>query len=407
MKENAPPRVLLVDDEPHVLAGLCRHLRRRFDAVSAVGSPAGLDALRREGPFAVVVSDLRMPEMDGIAFLARVRQEAPDTVRILLTGHADIHDAVALVNTVNVFRFLRKPCPPEELLASLEAAVEQHRLLTAERVLLEQTLHGSIKALTDLLALVNPAAFGKAQRAKRLVERVAIHMQVPNRWQIEIAAMLSQVGTIVLAPNTVEKLHHGDTLTEAERANASRLPRIAADLIAQIPRLEEVREILLNYEKRTDGTGTNAAPTNEASSYELPIGARILKAALDLDTLEGTGMPPDVSIATLRSRAGRYDPAVLEALEAVRGAAHLEINVLEVPLREVRPGMVFVNEVKTRAGLLLIARGQEVTRGLVERLQCAAQGIDVGQMARVQVPPPPEQAAPADPQRELARSREA
>ena len=190
---TAKARILCVDDQPNVLAALERTLRERHDVVTAVGAAAGLTRLERAGPFADVVSGLSMPGMDGVAFLGRVRQRAPETVRVLLTGQADVTGAMAAVNEGQIFRFLLKPCAPDALGKALSAAVEQHRLVTAERVLLEQTLHGCIKALTDLLAIAQPASFGRASRLKRLVERLAVELGVPDRWQVEIAALRSQV----------------------------------------------------------------------------------------------------------------------------------------------------------------------------------------------------------------------
>jgi response regulator RpfG family c-di-GMP phosphodiesterase len=383
MSANSRPRVLLVDDEPNLLAGLSRHLRRDFEVATAEGGPAGVALLRTERPFAVIVSDLRMPEMDGIAFLTQAREIAPDSVRVLLSGNADLQAAISLVNRVNVFRFLQKPCPPEDLIANLEAAVEQHRLVTAERVLLEETLRGSIKALTDLLALVNPMAFGRAQRVRRLVEKVAAHMDVPDRWRLDVAAMLSQVGCIVLPDVAGDRLYTDRPRGETERSMIQRLPRIAADLIASIPRLEEVREILLHQ----DDPYVPDVPSAVKSSGGAPVGSRILKAALDLDALEQSGLATDVAIATLRSRSGWYAPVVIDSLASCLNAAQLELKIKELALSEVRPGMVLANDVKTRNGLLLIARGQEVTRGLVERLQNSGRGLDTGQRVRVHVPP--------------------
>ena len=153
---NAPPRILCVDDERAVLDGLSLHLRRRYQVLTAQSGAEGLEILGREAGINVVVSDMRMPVMDGAAFLTRARALVPDVVRVLLTGQADLDSAIAVINEGRIFRFLTKPCPPATMMGALEAAVEQHRLITSERVLLEQTLHGSIKALTDILALANP-----------------------------------------------------------------------------------------------------------------------------------------------------------------------------------------------------------------------------------------------------------
>ena len=129
------PLVLSVDDEPNVLDGVKRNLRRDFRVVTAAGGAAGLRAFE-EAAFAAVVSDLRMPGMDGIEFLGRVRDVSPDTTRILLTGNADLTAAVSAVNEGNIFRFLTKPCPPDVLISAVTMAVDQQRLLTAERELL-------------------------------------------------------------------------------------------------------------------------------------------------------------------------------------------------------------------------------------------------------------------------------
>jgi response regulator RpfG family c-di-GMP phosphodiesterase len=145
--------------------------------------------LAREPAVAVIMSDMRMPGMDGATFLARARQVAPDAVRMLLTGQADVDAAAAAINEGQIFRFLTKPCPPPMLLAAFASAVEQHELITAERVLLEQTLHGSIKTLTDVLALVSPTSFGRATRIKQLVSDLAERLAIRERWQVEVAAM--------------------------------------------------------------------------------------------------------------------------------------------------------------------------------------------------------------------------
>jgi EAL domain-containing protein (putative c-di-GMP-specific phosphodiesterase class I) len=121
------PRILLVDDEPAILAGLRRLLRGEFEIVTATGAAAGLELLERQGPFAAVVSDMRMPVMDGARFLARARVVAGDTVRILLTGHADVETAISAVNDAHIFRFLTKPCPIDTLVGCLRDAVAVHR----------------------------------------------------------------------------------------------------------------------------------------------------------------------------------------------------------------------------------------------------------------------------------------
>lgn len=368
------PRILLVDDEPHILSALSRQLRAHFGVTVACGSREGLATVESAGPFVVVVSDLQMPEMDGTHFLARVREISPDTVRILLTGHADVTAAIGAVNRGQIFRFLTKPCVPDDLIFNLRAAVEQHRLLTAERVLLEQTLNGCIKALSDILALVNPAAFGRSQRVQKLVAAAAARLELSDVWQLEIATTLSQIGCMVIPEDVVEKLYSGSPLTKADLDAAARLPLIAADLVSTIPRLDEVREIIRH-------SGSHA----DAPAAEPPLGARLLRAAFDLDALESKGLDREMSLATLRARTGRYDARVLDALASDK-RPEIPCEIHELPLRQVEVGMVFEEDIRSATGLLMIARGQEATASLVERLRFYPRGLDVDRMVRTTAP---------------------
>jgi DNA-binding NtrC family response regulator len=141
-------KVLFVDDDRNLLASCERSFRRKFTVETAEGGEAALQAIAERGPFAVVVSDRQMPGMDGIQLLSLVRQRAPDTVRIMLTGNVDLEGAIKVVNEGNIFRFLTKPCALEILGKAVEDALAQYRLVTAEKELLNKTLSGSIKLLT-------------------------------------------------------------------------------------------------------------------------------------------------------------------------------------------------------------------------------------------------------------------
>lgn len=134
------PRVLFVDDEQHILESFRDSFRRVFDVDVASSGPEGLAKLVDDGPYTVVVSDFQMPGMNGAQFLASAKIVAPDTVRVLLTGQASVDGAIAAVNDGCVFRFLTKPCAPPHLQRALEDAIEQARLVTADRDLLVRKL---------------------------------------------------------------------------------------------------------------------------------------------------------------------------------------------------------------------------------------------------------------------------
>lgn len=357
------PRVLCVDDEPSVLSGLARILRRDFEVVTAEGGAKGLAQLDGESEFAVVTSDLRMPEMDGIAFLSAFRERAPDTTRILLTGNADLSAAVAAVNEGNIFRLLSKPCEAEKLRAVIEAAAEQYRLVTSERVLLRQTLQGSVKMLTEAMALANPTAFGTAAPVQRRAGDAANALGSPDRWVMEFAAMLTQVARITLPPETLDKYVAGEPLTEDEQAMVKKLPEVGESLVVDIPRLDEVREIV-----RHQNTDFSVA------ADRIPMGARILRASLDLEMLLERGLALEDASTALANRVGSYDPVVLDVLTAEHSANY---ETLEVDVDHLRPGMVLLSPVLALNGQLLVVQGQEASIGMIERLQNFAKGHGV------------------------------
>jgi len=357
-------RILFVDDEANVLSSFKRQLRQRFEVETALGGQRGLEAVENGGDFAVVVSDMRMPGMDGVQFLARVREIAPDTVRMMLTGHADQQTAIQAINEGNIFRFMTKPCPPDVMLKSLEAGVEQHRLITAEKELLEKTLHGSVKVLTDVLSLVNPKAFGRAARVRRLVRQLLEHLEVEKSWPIELAATLSQVGCVTVPEDALDKVYKGYALDEEEERVFRTHPQIGHDLIANIPRLETVAEIIAYQEKGYDGSGP---PANGKTGKQIPIGARILKVALDFDTLISAGKSRNEALREIRKRAGKYDPSVVGALVEVT-KVEPKYEVKSVNVQDLKPGMILARDVRTESGMLVTTRGQEVTVALRERL---------------------------------------
>ena len=353
-------RVLCVDDEPRVLEGIGLHLQRRFEMMSATSGEAGLAELERHRDTAIVMSDMRMPRMNGATFLAKARAIVPDATRILLTGQADLHSAISAVNDGQIFRFLTKPCAPDVLLAAVDTGVAQHRLITAERVLLEQTLHGSIKALTDILAIVHPISFGRASRIKARAAEIAAEMSLPERWQVEVAAMVCQLGAITLPHDTVERVYHGHLLSDAERDMCAKVPAVTEQLLGSIPRLEGVRGILAAYPKpyRT---------SDDPARQQVLRFAHILRVAIDYDALEAQGEAVSTILDTLRGR-DCYDPAVLATMATLRGGIERH-EIRELSIAQLRAGMAFVDDVKMTNGTLLVARGCEVTQGFIERVR--------------------------------------
>ncbi|MBZ5609689.1 MAG: response regulator [Acidobacteriia bacterium] len=358
-------RVLLVDDEPNVLHGFERLLRKDFEMVTALGPEPGLEAIREQGPFAAVVSDLRMAGMDGNQFLAQVRQLAPDTVRIMLTGQADLSAAIQAVNQGNIFRFLLKPCPRESMQQALQAALEQYRLVMAERELLEKTLNGAIQVLTEILGLVNPVAFSRAHRIKGYVSHMAARLGLEQAWRFELAAMLSQIGYITVPPDVLLKLASSEALSDNERELVAGHPRVARRLLENVPRLEDISAMI---------AGQSGDPA-EGSSL-VAMGSALLRAANDFDELVVAGSSRSEAASELERRSAGYDPKLLEALESVPIDSETRIARM-LTVEQLQTGMVINQDVRAKNGTLLLSSGQLVTMTAVARLQGFARTVGI------------------------------
>ncbi len=359
-------KVLMVDDEISVLTGYQRIFHNDFQIDFAVGGAAALTTLTAKGPYAVVVSDMRMPEMDGVRLLAKIKQLSPDTVRIMLTGNADVQSAVSAVNEGNIFRFLTKPCDKDTLGKALTAGLLQHRLLSAEKELLENTLQGSIQVLTEVLSLVNPSAFGRALRMRRYIHHVAKHMALADPWRFEVAAMMSQLGCVTLHPETIEAVHAGQPLSPAEQARFDAHPGVARDLLSKIPRLEPIAWMIAHQNDPAPVEGDRAS----SEAADMRLGANLLRATLAFDELVGKGLSKKESAAQLSRELKGFDPRIFLALRELELDSQQHQPVIQTcAVRDLIPfAMVLEQELRTKVGLLLVAKGQEVTPALILRL---------------------------------------
>jgi FixJ family two-component response regulator len=352
-------KILFVDDEPAVLEGYKRALHREFQPDTAVGAQEALTTIANNGPYAVVVSDMRMPEMDGVQLLSRISTVSPNTVRVMLTGHADLQSAIGAVNEGRIFRFLTKPCEADVLKNALTTCLVQYRLITAEKDLLENTLMGSIKVLTDVLSLANPAAFGRAVRIRRYVQHLVATLKLDSAWQYEAAAMLSQLGCITLSPEVIEAAYCGRDLTAEERTAFDMHPSVARNLLSNIPRLDCIAWII--------GQQRFAAADPETKMpHSMMMGADILRVAIAFDDLKIRGAKDSEAISRLESDT-KFDPHIVRALSSLRpeeGKRELKM----VRISDLATGMIIQEEIRTKVGMLLIGIGQEVTYPLIVRL---------------------------------------
>jgi len=356
-----PEQILLVDDERNVLDAYRRNLRSEFLLDVAESAQEALELLDRKGPYAVVISDMRMPGMDGIELLRRVRSAAPETVRVMLTGNADTQTAIEAINEGSIFRFLVKPCDKERMAKAITAALVQHRLMTAEKQLLEQTLSGCLQVLSEVLSLVNPAAFGRAERARRYIHHVVTAMKLGNPWQYEVAAVLSQLGCVTLAPETIEAVYRGEKLSEAEQTQYDDHPHVAYGLLSKIPRLEPVAWMIEHQNRPVQ-------PGEESGGAEMRTGAEILRLILEYEQLIHRGMSRTESAHHLAMRNRNFSPKFFEALVTLDPNAE-ESEIQKCRIEELTPGMIVQEEVRSGTGGLLVSRGQEITPTVIFKLK--------------------------------------
>lgn len=364
-------KILLVDDEPNVLAAFQRNLRQRFHLDTATSGPEALQKLEQHGPYAVVVADMQMPEMNGLELLVQVEARSPDTVRIMLTGNADQKTAVDAVNRGHVFRFLNKPCPVELMAQTLQAALHQYQLITAERELLERTLNGTIRLLTEVLSSLHPTAFQISQRLRQAVREYASFFKLQQSWDLEAAALLFPLGSLTLPPAVLDKLVRNLPLDPKEQELVERTPEMGANLLAHIPRLESVAAILRYQHKHYDGSGL---PADRIAGEDIPAAARVFKVLRDMVELEVQGQDRSQALAILQQRQGWYDPRVLQS-----AAACFDVFLHKTPseqptirsrtLKELTVGQVLASDVETQDGILVLKSGTELTAVVLQRLR--------------------------------------
>jgi response regulator RpfG family c-di-GMP phosphodiesterase len=362
-------KVLFVDDDENILTSFKRRLGRRFDIATALGGEQGLEVMEQDGPIAVVISDQRMPGMDGIQFLGEVKVRAPDTVRMMLTGNADLTTAIKAVNEGSIFRFFNKPCPPEEMANAIEVGLKQYNLIQAERKLLEQTLAGSVKVLVDVMSLTNPDAFQRTRLLRSWVRQVAFRMALPNVWELDIAAMLSTIGLITIPPEIFAKIQDGAKLSKVDREIYERAPEVARNLISNIPRMKNLSEMIYYQNKGFDGSGF---PDDGLAGKDIPLGGRLLKVLIDVAAISDN--PDQATFAELEKRAQLYDPEILRAVQEclVDGMAQKASapapEIVKISVGSLRAGARLVSNIETESGGLVLAAGNEISQAQIERL---------------------------------------
>ncbi|MBX3441764.1 MAG: response regulator [Planctomyces sp.] len=299
------PKILCVDDDEDILNCMRRRLQRQYAVRTACAAKAALEIVRNEGPFEVIITDCRMPGMTGAELLAEMRGLAPETTRVMLTGATDLEAALEAINSGDVFRFLAKPTPGEQLDRIVAAAVQQHRLQASQRILLTRTVRGCLAAFADLLAVCEPEVFGRALRMRTLATRIALRLRADCLWELEAAALFAHVGML---GDSARDTGAERPMTDETTDRRTELAAVARRFIAGIPHFEPVSRILAGLGDCGEGAPRPAVATRDP----VPLPSRILAAVADFAALSADVSPIE-AIERLR-RSGVHEPTLVDAL---------------------------------------------------------------------------------------------
>jgi CheY-like chemotaxis protein len=359
-------RLLCVDDEPELLHSIRLNLRKRYKVSIAGSGPEALalfDEVDEGGgpPFDVVVSDMRMPGMSGAVFLTELRRRFPEVPRLLLSGQSDLDAAIAAINEAKIFRFLTKPCPPEILIESIDEALEQARLKSVERELLDQTLGGTVAVLTELLGLVSAGAYSRTMRVKEIVHELCRTLGRPVPWDLDLAAMLSQVGWVAFPDG-------GEVDADLDRKRVD----LAAELVGNIPRLETVAAMVANQSSsvpRHEGDEVAAWPDHE-------LDKEILRVAVLFDLEIAAGRSRSEAVAALGSVPHPPPNFLRVALGRLRTDRDSTVE-LQLVVDQLAPGMTLTTDLVLRTGPKLAGKGTVLTSELITRVRAFARSAGV------------------------------
>lgn len=376
---NGRPRVLLVDDDPELLATMPTELRR-FEISTARSSDdlVGLPGPDRGEPFAAIVCDMQALRPDGATTQTWVDDQGPGIPVVVLTGETDVQAVVDSINDTRITRVLTKPCPPELLSEAIDEAIHRAKLENVERELLDRTLSGTVDLLIDILGLVRPQAVSRAHRITGYVRRICHALNHPVSWELDLAAMLSQVGFVVLPPDAILDVADLEVATLEERR-----VELAAELLMRIPRMESVAALIRGQ--------TASEPVRLDDDQAVwacrELNAEILRLAVRFEDLSTAGRSPEEAFAEIMFDAVPPPGFLLEAAGVLQ-AADEGLVAVSVPIRNLEPGMVLAADLLLETGPKLAPEGMELTAALIGRVQSFARTPGVREPVEVLVPAP-------------------
>ena len=356
--------ILFIDDDYKILNSFKRSLSQEYSVYVADTPEKGLRLFEEKGPFSVLVSDMHMPGMNGVEVLSKAREIDADTSRVLLTGYADQQAAIDAVNKGRIFKFLTKPCPLQTLVPVLEEGIYNYKLNVSNRFVGERTQQGLVGMLSQILAMVNPAAQRKAHRLKNFARHMARTARPQQRMIVEMLAVLSQLGCLNLSQETMRLYDGGGIVGHEDNIRIREQFDVAARLLMHLPRFEVIIEVLGLLHKEP-----HQFPRYDDLEMQetIPLCTRILQTALGLDSLLASGKSPDEALAALKADQPFYDPALVDRLVDFTFALHNEV-LMYVRATELTSRMVLAEDIRDGDGTFLATKGQPLANPLLAYL---------------------------------------
>lgn len=368
MNHDTRSSVLIVDDCVENLQLMSGILRDNYIVLAAKSGIQAIKIAKKSKPD-IILLDVMMPEMDGYETCCKMKQskELRGIPVIFVTALTDPEDEVRGFNAGGV-DYITKPVSPPTVLARVATHLQLKSTETQLREILNKTLSGAVGLLMDLLTLANPAAFSRATRLKRFVRMIGQHMPQPGFWQIELAAMFSQVGSLGLSPDLLFKIHSGRSMAEDEMALYETHSKKGGDLIGRIPQLENVAAII------TQHCTTDAADKENKDTYPpiVDLGARILRLVVEYDRHITMGMDPATAMGFIKANSTEDTLPIIEAFEQGMSTAAQVLTPHQCYAFSLQPGYVLQVDVLSKCGKLLLTAGTELSVPMIKSLQSLA-----------------------------------
>lgn len=325
-------KVLLVDDEEDNLALLYRTLRQDFILLKTTSPLEGLKILEKNS-IDLVISDHKMNEMDGVEFLRRCYEMYPNCVRLLVTAYSDTKILIDAINYGKIYRYIKKPWDPAELLMIVKAAAEYFQLKQEnDRLIfdLKELFSGTINAIIEALDAKDSFTLGRSRRVTFLSLRMAqfFNLSMEETGKLELAGLLHDIGMIGVSEDILNKT---EALTQDEFEVIKKHVNYGVKILEDIKQLKDVVEIIKFHHERFDGSGYPYGLRGD----EIPLNARIISIADAYDSMTSkrsyrAGLAHEDAVKRIEDQAGRqFDPIIVNAFKAVIPEAVRQIKEFE------------------------------------------------------------------------------